>query len=30
MAMPQVGQVGVSSSCSECFSLSITTLPKVQ
>src|ERR1700745_819379 len=30
ISMPQVGQVGVSSSSSECFSLSITTLPQVQ
>jgi hypothetical protein len=26
--MPQVGQVGASSSSSECFSLSIATLPE--
>src|ERR1700751_178624 len=30
ISMPQVGQVGASRSSSECFSLSITTLPKVE
>src|SRR5262249_49351340 len=29
ISMPQVGQVGTSRSSSECFSLSIITLPKV-
>src|SRR6516162_9042303 len=28
ISMPQVGQVGASRSSSECFSLSITTLPR--
>src|ERR1700739_3905971 len=28
ISMPQVGQVGTSRSSSECFSLSITTLPR--
>jgi hypothetical protein len=30
ISMPQFGQVGASSSSSECFSLSITTLPEVE